>query len=82
MNPSTLMSQAPHETTPLAGAAASGTVFTLRVKESGCNGYMYTLDFLDELQTDDIQVDIGDNINICIRRDDLPWWRHRGRHGD
>ncbi|MDP7389761.1 MAG: iron-sulfur cluster assembly accessory protein [Pseudomonadales bacterium] len=44
----------------------------LGVKESGCNGYMYTLDFLDELQTDDIQVDIGDNINICIRRDDLP----------
>ena len=33
---------------------------------------MYTLDFLDELQSDDIQVDIGDNINICIRRDDLP----------
>ena len=47
----------------------------LGVKESGCNGYMYTLDFLDELQTDDIQVDIGDNINICIRRTTFPWWR-------
>ena len=44
----------------------------LGVKESGCNGYMYTLDFLEELHADDIQVDIGDDINICIRRDDLP----------
>ena len=43
----------------------------LGVKESGCNGYMYTLDFLDELQVGDVRVEIGDDINICIRRADL-----------
>ena len=43
----------------------------LGVKESGCNGYMYTLDFLDELQAGDVRVEIGDDINICIRRADL-----------
>ncbi len=43
----------------------------LGVKESGCNGYMYTLDFLTTMEPTDVQVEIDEHINICIRRDDL-----------
>ena len=43
----------------------------LGVKESGCNGYMYTLDFLKEAEPNDIQVEIDSGINICIRDEDL-----------
>lgn len=43
----------------------------LGVKESGCNGYMYTLDFLNEAAPNDIQVEIDSGINICIRDEDL-----------
>jgi len=43
----------------------------LGVKESGCNGYMYTLDFLTAMEPTDVQVEIDEHINICIRRDDL-----------
>lgn len=43
----------------------------LGVKESGCNGYMYTLDFLKEMEPSDVQVEIDDHITICIRREDI-----------
>jgi Fe-S cluster assembly protein SufA/iron-sulfur cluster assembly protein len=43
----------------------------LGVKESGCNGYMYTLDFLEETLVDDVQVEVADGVNICIHQDDL-----------
>ena len=43
----------------------------LGVKESGCNGYMYTLDFLNEAAPDDIQVPVDSGTTICIRREDL-----------
>ena len=44
----------------------------LGVKESGCNGYMYTLDFLNEVEPNDIQLEFDGDIHICVRRDDLP----------
>ena len=43
----------------------------LGVKESGCNGYMYTLDFLEDTLSDDIQVEVADGVNICIHQEDL-----------
>lgn len=43
----------------------------LGVKESGCNGYMYTLDFLEDTSTDDVQVEVADGVHICINRDDF-----------
>ncbi len=43
----------------------------LGVKESGCNGYMYTLDFLEDTLSDDIQVEVADGVNICIHQEDV-----------
>ena len=43
----------------------------LGVKESGCNGYMYTLDFLEDTLSDDFQVEVADGVNICIHQEDV-----------
>ena len=43
----------------------------LGVKESGCNGSMYTLDFLEDTLSDDIQVEVADGVNICIHQEDV-----------
>ena len=43
----------------------------LGVKESGCNGFMYTLDFLEDTLSDDIQVEVADGVNICIHQEDV-----------
>jgi len=43
----------------------------LGVKESGCNGYMYMLDFLDQPERDDQCFDFGDGVRVCVRTNDL-----------
>ena len=43
----------------------------LGVTESGCNGFMYKLDFIDAPEKDDQRFDIGD-IEIYVSRQDLP----------
>jgi iron-sulfur cluster assembly accessory protein len=32
---------------------------------------MYTLDFLEDTSTDDVQVEVADGVHICINRDDF-----------
>ena len=43
----------------------------LGVKESGCNGFMYILDFLEEIEPGDHLVPVSDHVTICINENDL-----------
>lgn len=43
----------------------------LGVKESGCNGFMYMLDFLESPQANDHCLDFGDGVRVCVNKDDL-----------
>ena len=47
------------------------TYLRLGVKESGCNGYIYMLDFLEHPEQDDACFDFGDGVKICVRNNDL-----------
>jgi len=43
----------------------------LGVKESGCNGFMYTLDFLEDSESSDHLVPLSDQVTVCINEQDL-----------
>jgi Fe-S cluster assembly protein SufA len=45
---------------------ASGKLLRLGVKESGCSGYMYQLDFVDSPSPDDRPLDIDDTLRIYV----------------
>ncbi len=44
----------------------------LGLKESGCNGYMYMLDFLEAPEADDLQFSFSTDVEICVHEHDLP----------
>ena len=43
----------------------------LGVKESGCNGYMYMLDFLEQPEGGDECYDFGEGVRVCVRTEDM-----------
>jgi len=43
----------------------------LGVKESGCNGYMYMLDYLESPAQDDACFDFGEGVRICVSQADM-----------
>ncbi|MEM9624540.1 MAG: iron-sulfur cluster assembly accessory protein [Pseudomonadota bacterium] len=43
----------------------------LGVKESGCNGFMYMLDFLDTPTAEDACIDFANGVSICVSQQDL-----------
>lgn len=44
----------------------------LGVKESGCNGYMYTLDFIDQPAANDVAFAVTDQLEVFVSQADLP----------
>jgi iron-sulfur cluster assembly accessory protein len=47
------------------------TAIRLGVKESGCNGYMYTLDYLDSPGPEDLIVPTEGDLALYVNRQDL-----------
>ncbi len=43
----------------------------LGVKESGCNGYMYMLDFLEKPASNDIVHEFANDVAVCVSKTDL-----------
>ena len=45
----------------------------LYVKTSGCSGYLYQLDFVDDAEPDDIVFDIDDDLRIYVDKKSLTY---------
>ena len=44
----------------------------LRVKESGCTGYMYVLDLAESKPQDDLEIELADDVRLFLDTGSLP----------
>ena len=44
----------------------------LGVKQSGCNGYMYMLDYLEDKTTEDVCFSFDQSVQVCVSEADMP----------
>ena len=54
----------------LAGADAAG--IRLRVKESGCTGYMYVVDIAEAAADSDLPMQLGEGVTLLVDRGSIP----------
>ena len=52
-------------------ARSGRSCLRLGLKESGCNGYMYVLDYIDRPQADDRAFEVAEGLALYVRQDDL-----------
>ncbi len=52
-------------------ARSGRSCLRLGLKESGCNGYMYVLDYIDRPQVDDRAFEIAQGLALYVRQSDL-----------
>ena len=58
-----------HITEQLKNSGASQV--RLGVKESGCNGFMYTLDFVDAPDAQDLAIEVTNNLRLVVSKKDI-----------
>jgi len=54
----------------LAGTGAAG--IRLRVKESGCTGYMYVVDIADSPAETDLPMSLAEDVSLLVDRGSIP----------
>ncbi|PTY36086.1 [Fe-S]-binding protein [Saccharospirillum sp. MSK14-1] len=59
-----------HARRQIQQAGASG--IRLAVKESGCSGYMYVVDFVSEANDSDLQFAVADDVTLFVQQSALP----------
>ncbi|MEM7100303.1 MAG: iron-sulfur cluster assembly accessory protein [Pseudomonadota bacterium] len=53
-------------------SATQARYLRLGVKESGCNGYMYMLDYLEQMGENDDCFSFDDDVQVCVSQEDKP----------